>query len=140
MSRLRIFRRWYETSSSLTVPFATMRQSRTALNENYWILRGCELLAGNRGLDCAMALKPRTVGTLERNNPSHLHWLEYCLQDLVRRGLVRAKNFSNGQDRAAYMYLLTSRGIEQKASLTVRFRKIKTQEYEALHAEIEGIQ
>jgi hypothetical protein len=35
------------------------------------------------------------------------------------------------------MYLLTPRGIEEKASLSVRFLKIKMQEYERLKVEIE---
>jgi hypothetical protein len=34
------------------------------------------------------------------------------------------------------MYLLTPRGIEQKASLTIRFLRVKMEEYETLRAEI----
>jgi EPS-associated MarR family transcriptional regulator len=63
--------------------------------------------------------------------------INYCLQALVQKGLVKAKNFSNSRNKAAYMYLLTPRGIEHKANLTVRFLKAKTQEYEALRIEIE---
>src|ERR1700730_15966235 len=63
--------------------------------------------------------------------------VNYCLRALVRRGWVKASNFKNSQNKAAYMYLLTPRGLEQKASLTVRFLQVKLQEYEALRAEIE---
>jgi hypothetical protein len=35
------------------------------------------------------------------------------------------------------MYLLTPRGLEEKATLTVRFLGVKLREYEALRAEIE---
>ena len=35
------------------------------------------------------------------------------------------------------MYLLTPRGIEEKASLTVEFLQIKMREYAVLRAEIE---
>ena len=60
----------------------------------------------------------------------------YCLQALIQKGWVKAANFTNSQNKAAYMYLLTPRGLEEKAGLTVKFLKIKMQEYEALRAEI----
>lgn len=66
--------------------------------------------------------------------------VNYCLQALVQKGLVKAKNFSNSKSKAAYMYLLTPRGVEQKAHLAVRFLRAKTEEYEALRAEIEQVQ
>lgn len=65
--------------------------------------------------------------------------VNYCLQSLVRKGLIKATRFKNSRNKAAYMYLLTSHGIEAKASLTVRFLRLKMQEYEALSAEIEQI-
>lgn len=63
--------------------------------------------------------------------------VNYCLQALVDRGLVKATNFKNSHRKAAYMYLLTPRGIEEKAGLAVRFLRIKMNEYERLRAEIE---
>jgi EPS-associated MarR family transcriptional regulator len=65
--------------------------------------------------------------------------VNYCLRALVRRGWVKAANFTNSRNKAAYMYLLTPRGLEAKASLTVRFLQTKIREYEALKAEIEEI-
>jgi EPS-associated MarR family transcriptional regulator len=62
--------------------------------------------------------------------------VNYCLRTLIAKGWVKATNFTNSQRKAAYMYLLTPRGIDQKASLTVRFLHAKMQEYEALRAEI----
>jgi EPS-associated MarR family transcriptional regulator len=62
--------------------------------------------------------------------------VNYCLQALIKKGWIKATNFTNSQNKAAYMYLLTPRGIEQKASLTARFLKAKMREYEALRAEI----
>jgi EPS-associated MarR family transcriptional regulator len=64
----------------------------------------------------------------------------YCLRALISRGWIKVNNFTNSQNKAAYMYLLTPRGIEQKASLTVRFLQAKMREYEALRAEIEQMQ
>ena len=65
--------------------------------------------------------------------------VNYCLRALVRKGWIKAANFKNNQNKAAYMYLLTPRGIEEKASLTVRFLQTKMREYETLRAEIEQI-
>lgn len=65
--------------------------------------------------------------------------VNYCLRALVRKGWIKAANFKNNQNKAAYMYLLTPRGLEEKASLTVRFLQTKMLEYEALRAEIEQI-
>lgn len=65
--------------------------------------------------------------------------VNYCLQALSRTGLIKAKRFRNNKKKAAYIYLLTPRGIEAKGSLAVRFLQIKMQEYETLRAEIEDI-
>jgi EPS-associated MarR family transcriptional regulator len=63
----------------------------------------------------------------------------YCLQALVRKGLVKATNFKNSHNKAAYMYLLTPRGVESKAALTMKYLQIKMREYEALRVEIEEV-
>jgi EPS-associated MarR family transcriptional regulator len=60
----------------------------------------------------------------------------YCLRALIRKGWVKAKTFTNSQNKTAYMYLLTPRGIEQKAVLTVQFLQAKMREYELLRSEI----
>jgi EPS-associated MarR family transcriptional regulator len=65
--------------------------------------------------------------------------VNYCVQALIAKGWVKATHFKNSHNKAAYLYLLTPRGIEQKASLTVEFLKIKMREYETLRAEIEQI-
>ncbi len=63
----------------------------------------------------------------------------YCLQALIRKGWVKAGNFKNSHNKAAYIYLLTPRGLEQKARLAVQFLSIKMREYELLRVEIEQI-
>jgi EPS-associated MarR family transcriptional regulator len=63
----------------------------------------------------------------------------FCLRALVRAGLVKATRFKNSRNKAAYMYLLTPRGIEAKAGLTLRFLHLRLREYEQLRAEIEQI-
>ena len=64
----------------------------------------------------------------------------YCLRALTQKGLIKAANFKNSQNRTAYMYLLTPRGIEEKAKLTLRFLQRKMREYETLRVEIKQLQ
>jgi EPS-associated MarR family transcriptional regulator len=64
----------------------------------------------------------------------------YCIQALIDKGLVKANNFRNSKNKKGYAYLLTPRGIEDKAKMTVEFLKIKLAEHEALKKEIKGLQ
>jgi EPS-associated MarR family transcriptional regulator len=65
--------------------------------------------------------------------------VNYCLRALMRRGWVKAANFKNSHNKAAYMYYLTPRGIEEKTGLAMRFLRAKMDEYERLRVEIEQI-
>lgn len=65
--------------------------------------------------------------------------VNYCLRALIEKGWIKAANFKNSQNKAAYMYLLTPRGIERMASLTMRFLEVKRYEYEALRKEIRKV-
>ncbi|MDX1461389.1 MAG: MarR family EPS-associated transcriptional regulator [Xanthomonadales bacterium] len=60
----------------------------------------------------------------------------YCLRALIGKGLVKARNFKNSDNKRSYLYLLTPQGIERKATITVAFLQRKMEEYEALKAEI----
>jgi EPS-associated MarR family transcriptional regulator len=64
----------------------------------------------------------------------------YCLKALIEKGLVKANNFKNSANKRAYIYVLTPRGIDAKAKISVRFLQRKLDEYEALRAEIEELQ
>ena len=64
----------------------------------------------------------------------------YCLQELIKRGLVKARNFQKSDNKRAYAYLLTPKGFEEKARVTVRFLKYKMDEYETLKHEISIMQ
>ena len=63
----------------------------------------------------------------------------FCLKALIDIGLLKATNFRNSKNKLAYMYLLTPNGLEEKASITMRFLKFKLQEYEELQVEIEEL-
>ncbi len=64
----------------------------------------------------------------------------YCLRALINKGWVKARNFQKSNNKKAYAYLLTPKGIEEKASVTMRFLKYKMQEYETLKREISRMQ
>jgi len=63
----------------------------------------------------------------------------YCLKALIEKGLIKVKNFRNSQNKLGYVYVLTARGLEDKAKVTVRFLKYKINEYEELKREIEQL-
>ena len=62
--------------------------------------------------------------------------VNYCLNALMDKGLVKVNNFSQNQNKFSYVYLLTPQGMAEKAALTGSFLKRKMDEYEALKAEI----
>ena len=65
--------------------------------------------------------------------------LNYCLNALRAKGLVKLKNFKNNKNKIGYTYLLTPKGISQKTKLTVRYMKLKMQEYDELKDELNYI-
>ncbi len=65
--------------------------------------------------------------------------INYCLKSLIEKGFIKVNNFRNSNNKIQYSYLLTPKGIEEKAKLTLDFIKIKTQEYDMLKQEIESL-
>ena len=66
--------------------------------------------------------------------------VNFCLKALVEKGWVKAGNFSRNPNKKAYGYLLTLRGMEEKAKVTFDFLERKKREYEQLKNEIEELQ
>tara|TARA_B110000008_G_scaffold267869_1_gene295389 strand:+ start:849 stop:1187 length:339 start_codon:yes stop_codon:yes gene_type:complete len=62
--------------------------------------------------------------------------INYCMKKLIEKGWIKLSNFSNNPNKVNYIYLLTPKGIEQKARLTFSFLAIKLKEYEILSNEI----
>ncbi len=62
--------------------------------------------------------------------------VNYCVSALIEAGWIRASNFCNSRNKLAYAYLLTPKGIEQKAAITMHFLRRKVVEYEVLKKEI----
>jgi len=64
----------------------------------------------------------------------------YCLRSFIEKGLIKANNFKKSSNKSSYSYILTPKGIEEKAKVTYRFLKQKMAEYESLKQEIEELQ
>ena len=65
--------------------------------------------------------------------------VNYCLKNLIQKGFIKINNFKNSNHKLQYSYLLTPKGIEEKAKLTIEYLKLKTEEYNALKEEVERI-
>jgi EPS-associated MarR family transcriptional regulator len=65
--------------------------------------------------------------------------VNYCLKALVDKGHVKARNFKNADNKIAYLYLLTPKGIKAKSRISVAYLQRKMDEYETLRAEIEEL-
>ena len=65
--------------------------------------------------------------------------VNYTLKALVERGFVKADNFRKLGSKTAYLYVLTPKGIAEKASLATAFLGRKLEEYEVLRQEIEAL-
>ena len=77
-----------------------------------------------------------TQRELSREMGISLGKVNYCMQKLTGKGWVKLTNFSRSSNKLGYMYLLTPKGIEQKAKLTTSFLKTKIEEFEILRDEI----
>ena len=66
--------------------------------------------------------------------------VNYALKALIERGFVKADNFRKSGRKVAYLYVLTPKGVAEKASLAAAFLGRKIEEYEVLRQEIEALQ
>lgn len=65
--------------------------------------------------------------------------VNYALKALVERGFIKADKFRKSGSKAAYLYVLTPKGIAEKSSLATAFLGRKLEEYEVLKEEIENL-
>ena len=63
--------------------------------------------------------------------------INYCLNALKSKGLVKISNFKKNPNKVGYIYILTPKGIAEKTKLTISFMKSKMKEYEELKKEID---
>jgi EPS-associated MarR family transcriptional regulator len=105
----------------------TSRQDKIQEDTHFWIMR---ILQANPDL---------TQRELANKLGMSLGGLNYCLNALIDKGLVKMQNFSNSKNKFKYVYLLTPMGTAEKVALSTRFLSRKMEEYEALKVEIEAL-
>ena len=62
--------------------------------------------------------------------------LNYCINSLKNKGLIKMRNFKKNPNKINYIYVLTPKGFSQKTKLALNFMKRKMKEYEELKKEI----
>ena len=65
--------------------------------------------------------------------------IHYVLNALIDKGLVKLGNFTAAEDKRRYAYILTRKGLAERATLTRIFLARKMAEYAALKAEIDAL-
>lgn len=65
--------------------------------------------------------------------------VNFCVSALIEKGHVKVRNFRAADNKLRYAYLLTPKGVAEKASLTARFLQRKLREFEALKEEIDAL-
>ena len=64
----------------------------------------------------------------------------YLVKSLIDVGWVKLDNFQRSDNKWGYAYLLTPKGIVEKAAITARFLVRKQREYNELQQEIAQLQ
>ena len=65
--------------------------------------------------------------------------VNYCLSELAKKGFIKISRFKSSRNKIRYIYILTPRGLEEKARLTLSFLKRKTLEYEEISRQIRDL-
>ena len=64
----------------------------------------------------------------------------YLIRSLLDVGWLKLGNFKRSNNKMGYAYILTPRGLADKAEVTQRFLERKKSEYERLASEIEALE
>jgi EPS-associated MarR family transcriptional regulator len=87
-----------------------------------------------------LASQPRlSQRELSRHLGLSLGKTNYLLRAILERGHMKVQNFRRSDNKMAYVYLLTPRGLKEKARLTRAFLARKEAEFEGLQAMIETL-
>lgn len=65
--------------------------------------------------------------------------VNYCINALIEKGMVKVNNFRSNDHKLRYAYILTPQGLDEKARLTVSFLRRKVREYHEIQSEISQI-
>ena len=62
--------------------------------------------------------------------------VNFLIKALAEKGVIKLNRFKKSNQKIAYLYLITPKGISSKARITKKFLKIKLKEYVELKEEI----
>ena len=62
--------------------------------------------------------------------------INYCINALKIKGLIKISNFKKNNNKLNYFYILTPKGFIKKTNLTLKFMKLKMNEYDELQKEL----
>ena len=65
--------------------------------------------------------------------------INYCLNELKKKGFVKVKNFKKSKKKLSYLYMLTPSGFIMKKNLTIDFMRKKNKENNELKKEIKKL-
>ena len=65
--------------------------------------------------------------------------VNYCINALIDKGLVKVRHFKKSSTKQKYLYILTPEGVVEKSRLTFSFLERKHAEYLRLQDEIESL-
>lgn len=82
--------------------------------------------------------KPNTTQRkLAKDLDLSLGKLNYCINELKNKGLVKFEKFKNKSNKIENIgYILTPSGISERTKLTINFMKLKMKEYDELKKEL----
>ena len=58
--------------------------------------------------------------------------VNYCLRAMIEKGLIKVGNLKRRKKKLDYAYLLTPKGLREKARVTLRFLQQKQDEHDVL--------
>ena len=62
--------------------------------------------------------------------------MNYCVTELASKGWIKIIRFKSAKNKIPYTYMLTPKGLEEKARMTLSFLKRKLSEYEEIKKQI----
>ena len=65
--------------------------------------------------------------------------LNYCLNELRKKGLIKYNNFKNKKNKMNYVYIITPKGVAKKTKLLISFMQRKMKEYDEFKRDLENI-
>lgn len=63
--------------------------------------------------------------------------LNFCINELKKKGYVKFKNFKKNKTKINYVYILTPEGISKKTKLLINFMRRKMSEYDELKRDLD---